>query len=69
MFDVSLMTCLLRHFAELDIQDSLPVETFETPAADISRIKFYRNYIVHSESGKVTETKFSEIWNCAVKVI
>ncbi|CAC5410652.1 unnamed protein product [Mytilus coruscus] len=68
-FDVSLMVCLLRNFADLDIQDSLPVETIQTVAADISRIKFYRNSIVHSDSGKVNENKFSEIWNCVAEAI
>ncbi|VDI43424.1 Hypothetical predicted protein [Mytilus galloprovincialis] len=68
-FDVSLMVCLLKHFTELDIQDRLPLETIHTTAADIARIKFYRNYIVHSDSGQVTENTFSEIWNCVVEAI
>ncbi|VDH93266.1 Hypothetical predicted protein [Mytilus galloprovincialis] len=63
------MVCLLKHFTELDIQDRLPLETIHTTAADIARIKFYRNYIVHSDSGKVTENTFSEIWNCVVEAI
>ncbi|VDI47760.1 blast:Ankyrin-1 [Mytilus galloprovincialis] len=69
MFDVSLMVCLLRHFTDLTIQDSLPMETIHTEAADISRIKFYRNSIVHSDSGKVNENKFSEIWKCVAEAI
>ncbi|CAG2216424.1 unnamed protein product [Mytilus edulis] len=69
MFDVSLMVCLLRHFTDLDIQDSLPMETIHTDAADISRIKFYRNSIVHSDNGKVNENKFSEIWKCVAEAI
>ncbi|VDI17281.1 Hypothetical predicted protein [Mytilus galloprovincialis] len=68
-FDVSLMVCLLRNFTDIDIQDSLPLETIHTSAADISRIKFYRNVIVHSDSGKVTENKFSEIWGCVAEAI
>ncbi|VDI25530.1 ankyrin repeat domain-containing protein 17 [Mytilus galloprovincialis] len=68
-FDVSLMVCLLRNFTDLDIQDSLPIETIHTDAADISRIKFYRNSIVHSDSGKVNENKFSEIWKCVAEAI
>ncbi|XP_071141832.1 uncharacterized protein [Mytilus edulis] len=69
MFDVSLMVCLLKHLTDLDIQDSLPLETFQTIAADISRIKFYRNFIVHSKSGKVDETEFWKIWNCVTEAI
>ncbi|CAG2216435.1 unnamed protein product [Mytilus edulis] len=49
MFDVSLMVCLLRHFTDLDIHDTLPMESIHTEAADICRIKFYRNSIVHSD--------------------
>ncbi|XP_063405871.1 serine/threonine-protein phosphatase 6 regulatory ankyrin repeat subunit B-like [Mytilus trossulus] len=69
MFDVSLMACLLRHFTDLDIQESLPVKINHSVAADISRIKFYRNSIVHSDSGKVDEDKFLEIWNCVTEAI
>ncbi|VDI17282.1 Hypothetical predicted protein [Mytilus galloprovincialis] len=69
MFDVSLMVCLLKHFTDLDIQDNLPPETIHTTDADISRIKFYRNYIVHSDSGKITERKFTVIWKCVVEAI
>ncbi|CAG2234019.1 unnamed protein product [Mytilus edulis] len=68
-FDVSLMVCLLRHFTDLDIHDGLPLAHIHTPEADVSRIKYYRNYIVHSECGKVTDTKFFEIWNCLVEAI
>lgn len=69
-FDITLMTCLLKHFTDLDIHDSsLPVKNINTAAADISRIKYYRNYVVHVANGKVTEAKFTEIWNCAVEVI
>ncbi|CAG2184439.1 unnamed protein product [Mytilus edulis] len=69
MFDVSLMVCLLRHFTDLDIQDGLPLETSLTLAADISRIKCYRNYIVHSDGGKLTVNKISEIWSCVAEAI
>ncbi|VDI56057.1 26S proteasome non-ATPase regulatory subunit 10 [Mytilus galloprovincialis] len=69
MFDVSLMVCLLKNFTDLDIQDSLPIENIHTVAADISRIKFYRNAIVHSDSGKINGNKFSEIWNCVAEAI
>ncbi|CAG2234034.1 unnamed protein product [Mytilus edulis] len=69
MFDVTLMVCLLRHFIDLDIQNSLPLDTNLTMGADISRIRFYRNYIVHSDSGKVTGNKFSEIWICVAEAI
>lgn len=68
MFDVSLMVCLLKNFTDSDIQNSLPLETTITTAADISRIKFYRNYVVHSASNKVTGNQFSEIWSCVAEV-
>lgn len=63
-----LMVCLLRHFSDLNIQDTLPSEQLHNSGADISRIKYYRNYISHSYNGKVTENTFTEIWNCAVEV-
>ncbi|VDI16366.1 Hypothetical predicted protein [Mytilus galloprovincialis] len=69
MFAVSLMVCLLKNFTDLDIQDTLPMENIPTVAADISRIKFYRNAIVHSDSGKIDGNKFSEIWNCVAEAI
>ncbi|CAG2227855.1 unnamed protein product [Mytilus edulis] len=69
MFDISLMVCLVRHFTDLPIQDSLPLKTIHTVAADMSRIKFYRNSIVHSDNGKVDENKFLEIWSCVAEAI
>lgn len=63
------MVCLLRNFTDFDIQDKLPSKTIHTTAADIARIKFYRNYIVHSDSRKVTEDTFSEVWNCVEEVL
>ncbi|XP_076082888.1 uncharacterized protein LOC143053953 [Mytilus galloprovincialis] len=69
MFDVSLMVCLLRHFTDLPIQDSLPLKTIHTVAADMSRIKFYRNSIVHSDNGKVDENTFLEIWSCVAEAV
>ncbi|VDI67110.1 Hypothetical predicted protein [Mytilus galloprovincialis] len=68
-FDMPLMVCLLRHFSDLNIQDTLPSEQLHNAGADISRIKYYRNYISHSYNGKVTENTFTEIWNCAVEAI
>ncbi|CAG2225822.1 unnamed protein product [Mytilus edulis] len=62
------MECLLKNFTDLDIQDSLPRETNLSTAADISRIKFYRNYIVYTVV-RVTDIIFLEIWNCVVKAI
>ncbi|XP_063407051.1 uncharacterized protein LOC134690859 [Mytilus trossulus] len=69
MFDLSLMVCLLRNFTDLDIQDSLPIGTIHTDAADISRIKFYRNSIVHHDSSKIDENEFSKVWNCVAEAI
>ncbi|CAG2256755.1 unnamed protein product [Mytilus edulis] len=68
MFDVSLMVFLLRNLTDLPIQDGLPLETIQTVAADISRIKFYRNSIVHSDSGKINENMFSEIWEAIIRL-
>ncbi|CAG2221509.1 unnamed protein product [Mytilus edulis] len=61
-FDVTLMTCLLRNLAKINIQDNLPLSTDTSEEAALSRIKFYRNEIAHNESGTLTEQLFHQYW-------
>ncbi|CAC5382522.1 unnamed protein product [Mytilus coruscus] len=68
-FDVSLMVCLMKDFTTLDIHDVLPNEQIHDIGADISRIKFYRNRVVPSNSGNVTKDEFTKTWNCVVEAI
>ena len=68
MFDITLMTCLLRHFTDVSIYDGLPGETFTDTGEHISRIKYYRNMVVHSKDGKLDNQTFEQIWDCVSKV-
>ncbi|XP_071145672.1 uncharacterized protein [Mytilus edulis] len=61
-FDVTLMTCLLRNLAKINIQDNLPLSTDTSEEAALSRIKFYRNEIAHNESGTLTKQLFHQYW-------
>ncbi|CAG2190494.1 unnamed protein product [Mytilus edulis] len=56
-FDVTLMTTLLRHLTPMNPPtcgfDRLPSAIETTPAADLARIKHYRNNIAHLNDGKL----------------
>lgn len=66
MFDVAIMTLLLRHFhiktEPSGGYDVLPPDLDQTPAADLARIKFYRNLIAHSKDGTIDEECYTEAW-------
>lgn len=72
LFDVTLMTVLLRHFhikkEPIDGYDKLPVDQEHTPAADLARIKYYRNIIAHSTDGAIDETSYEETWKSLCEV-
>ncbi|XP_071145816.1 uncharacterized protein [Mytilus edulis] len=68
-FDVTLMICLLRNLAKMNIRDNLPVSTDTTEGAAMSRIKFYRNEIAHNDSGTLTEKQFHQFWEEASQAI
>jgi hypothetical protein len=58
-FDITLMICLLRNLIPIDIMDNrLPSATETSLRADLSRIKFYRNIIVHCDSALIDDTDF-----------
>lgn len=60
--DITLMICLLRNLKKMKIQDSLPRETDLCAEADISRIKYYRNWIAHNTDGQIDNNDFPAIW-------
>ena len=62
-FDITLMICLLRNLIPIDIMDRLPSATDTSLRADLSRIKYYRNMIVQSNSALVDDTDFESYWN------
>lgn len=66
-FDVTLMTALLRNLTTMDPPlcgfDRLPSVLETTKAADLARIKYYRNYLAHLDDGKLDITFFNTAWN------
>ncbi|CAC5394571.1 unnamed protein product [Mytilus coruscus] len=61
-FDLTLMICLIRHLTTIQISDRLPHSNDTNEGADLSRIKFYRNEIVHSDDGILSDTDFQSYW-------
>ena len=61
------MVCLLRHFIikkpPVSGFDVLPPEHDTTPADDLVRIKYYRNYVSHLHDGQIDDVNFKSIWN------
>ena len=68
-FDITLMICLLRNLIPFAIIDRLPPATDTSLRADLSRIKFYRNIIVHCDSALVADTDFESYWKDVTPVI
>lgn len=42
--------------------DQLPTITDTTPGADLSRIKYYRNFLAHLDDGRIDTTFFNTAW-------
>jgi hypothetical protein len=70
-FDITLMICLLRNLIPIDIMDNrLPSATDTSLRADLSRIKYYRNIIVHQcDDALIDDTDFESYWNDVTPVI
>jgi hypothetical protein len=70
-FDITLMICLLRNLIPIDIIDNrLPSATDTSLRADLSRIKYYRNIIVHQcDEALIDDTDFESYWNDVTLVI
>lgn len=66
-FDMSLMITLLRNLtlmtSPLNGFDRLPSAMETTPATDLTRIRYYRNYLAHLDDGKIDITFFNTAWN------
>lgn len=73
LFDVALMTLLLRNFhikkEPIGGYDQLPVDQDQTPAADLARIKYYRNVIAHSQDGAIDDASYKEAWKHLCEVV
>jgi hypothetical protein len=70
-FDITLMICLLRNLIRhIAIKDRLPSATDTSLGADLSRIKYYRNIIVHQcDDALVNDTDFESYWKDVTPVI
>ena len=69
-FDITLMICLLRNLIRhIAIKDRLPSATDTSLRADLSRIKYYRNIIVHCDSALIDDTDFESYWKDVTPVI
>ncbi|CAC5394995.1 DHX57 [Mytilus coruscus] len=60
LFDVTLMTLLLRHFHFK--KKKHPVDQDPKPKSDLARIKYYRNVIAHSKDGAIDDASYKEAW-------
>lgn len=55
------MVLLLRNLADVCVGDCLPFSTNVNLAADLSRIKYYRNTIAHLDK-VITDIEFNVMW-------
>ncbi|XP_071176312.1 uncharacterized protein [Mytilus edulis] len=65
-FDLTLMILLLRNLTPITPPlcgfECLPSAMETTPAADLARIKHYRNYLAHLDDGKLDTGFFNTAW-------
>lgn len=66
-FDLTLIITLLKNLPGLTAPDKgyecLPISAEITPASDLARIKYYRNYLAHLKNSKIDDTFFDTAWN------
>ncbi|XP_063411129.1 uncharacterized protein LOC134694064 [Mytilus trossulus] len=62
-FDLTLMICLLRNLASIDVGDKLPHPSVISEAAELSRLKYYRNKFAHHDGCILTFKDFELNWN------
>ena len=73
-FDVTLFTILFRNICGMSAPaagwDALPPDSDTSIAADIARIKFYRNKVyAHRTSTEIDDTEFEILWEKISKVL
>ena len=66
-FDLTLMLVLIRNLTPIRISDVVPLSSDVTEGADFSRLKYYRNQVVHNET--LTDNQVQERWNDITQVI
>ncbi|VDI07446.1 Hypothetical predicted protein [Mytilus galloprovincialis] len=62
-FDTTLMICLFKQLAGIQIGKKLPPPTDFSVGADLSRIKTYRKDIANSKDRTFENEKFAAVWN------
>ncbi|XP_071148684.1 ankyrin-1-like [Mytilus edulis] len=62
-FDLTLMICLLRNLASIQVGETLPHPSVISKAADLSRLKYYRNKFAHHDGCTLTDENFEIYWN------
>lgn len=61
-FDLTLMIILLNNLADIPIGDKLPAHGDTSEAADLTRIKLYRNFIAHNTDAAICVVDFKSYW-------
>ncbi|XP_052081616.1 uncharacterized protein LOC127719499 isoform X2 [Mytilus californianus] len=67
--DLTLMICLLRNLQKMKIEDILPAAALISEEADLSRIKYYRNWIAHNTTGYIDKEDFLAMWTNVCEAI
>lgn len=63
------MICLLRNLEpQVQILDSLPIDTDTSVAANLSRLKYYRYKVAHSQTFTLSTEDFKIWWKHIAKV-
>ncbi|CAC5389374.1 unnamed protein product [Mytilus coruscus] len=61
-FDVTLMICLIKNFTNIQVDDVIPNNSDQSEGADFTRLKYYRNKVMHSV-GTMIDATFNEWWD------
>lgn len=68
-YDLTLMICLMKHLTDIEVCDILPFHGDQSKGADLSRLRYYRNNIMHSDDGTLSYSTFNEWWQEITMVI
>ncbi|CAG2187779.1 ANK [Mytilus edulis] len=62
-FDLTLMICLIKNLTIIPVGDILPLKGDKSDGAHLTRLKLYRNKIMHSDCGTLSDIDFNEWWD------
>lgn len=63
VFDLTLMICLIKNITTIPVGDILPFCGDKSEGADLTRLKYYRNKIMHTDNGILLDTTFKSWWD------